>query len=245
MSLASPSAPEGEAMVAELMRFLPDGLTPNGWAVGAGVNRAVWGDIRRHGNASRRTLEKLLDFAGSSLAEFEALRVTPIAKPVGDPTSSAARSSAVLSDGRRGWRGGPSETLPLLGAEATEALLLGAARVPTFRLSRTREGSIARPASIREMTGAYAFALPVGNMWPRFRQGQRLVVTPTVAPVLGDDVLVRIAESRAPARHVGFVAELVWKDAHAVRLRHFSPGVEYTLERSRIAGMERIVGAAI
>lgn len=232
-------------MVAELMRFLPDGMTPNGWAVAAGVNRTVWGDIRRHGHPSRRTLEKLLEVAGSSLAEFEALRVMPTVTPVGGATSAVAGSPIALSDRRRGWLGAQSETLPLLRADATEVLLLGATRVPTFRLFRPRGGSIARPTSIREMTGAYAFALPVGNMWPRFRQGQQLVVTPKVAPALGDDVLVRIAESWAPAGDIGFVAELVWKDANAARFRHFSPGVEYTLERSRIAEMERIAGVAM
>ena len=39
-----------------------------------GVSRTVWADLKRHGNPSRRTMEKLLQAAGSSLAEFEALR---------------------------------------------------------------------------------------------------------------------------------------------------------------------------
>lgn len=234
-------------MVGELMRFLPEGLTPNGWAVGAGVSRAVWGDIRRHGNPSRRTLEKLLDFAGSSLAEFEAFRLTPTAAlaPTGNEQTSPATRSASLADRRRGWRAGRSDRLPLFGTSATEALVLDATRIPAFRLAPVRAGSIELPASVRGLANAYAFAMPVGNMWPRFRQGQRLIVTPTIAPGLGDDVLVRIAESATPAGHIGFVAELVWKDANAVRLRQFSPGTEYTMERSRIAGIERIAGAAI
>src|SRR4051812_44433723 len=53
------------------MRFKPAGLTPNAWAVLAGVSRTVWADMRRHGNPSRRTLENLLKAAGSSRAEFE------------------------------------------------------------------------------------------------------------------------------------------------------------------------------
>src|SRR5690242_12764196 len=69
--------PDGDTtqIYQDLMRFKPDGLTPNGWAMKAGVSRTVWSDMRRHGNPSRRTLEKLLTAAGSSLAEFEALRV--------------------------------------------------------------------------------------------------------------------------------------------------------------------------
>ena len=44
----------------DLMRLKPDELTPNAWAVQAGVSRTVLSDMRRHGNPSRRTLEKLL-----------------------------------------------------------------------------------------------------------------------------------------------------------------------------------------
>jgi hypothetical protein len=69
------SADEDCAIYRDLMRFKPEELTANGWAVKAGVSRTVWADMRRHGNPSRRTLEKLLAAASSSLAEFEALRL--------------------------------------------------------------------------------------------------------------------------------------------------------------------------
>ena len=68
---------EDSPIYRDLMRFKPDELTPNAWAVKAGVSRTVWTDMRRHGNPSRRTLEKLLAAASSSLAEFEALRLGP------------------------------------------------------------------------------------------------------------------------------------------------------------------------
>ena len=62
---------EEPPLYRDLMRLRPEDLTPNAWAVKAGVSRTVWSDMRRHGNPSRRTLEKLLAAAGSSLAEFE------------------------------------------------------------------------------------------------------------------------------------------------------------------------------
>ena len=64
----------GTRLFEELMRFRPDGMTANSWVVKAGVSRNFWNDLKRHGNPSRRTLEKLLAAADSSLAEFEALR---------------------------------------------------------------------------------------------------------------------------------------------------------------------------
>src|SRR6476619_451655 len=91
----------------DLMRFKPQELTPNAWAVRAGVSRTVWADMRRHGNPSRRTLEKLLTAASSSLAEFEALRI-------GSPTA-ATGSGDRLSD-TKVWEWGHSRlpSLPLL-----------------------------------------------------------------------------------------------------------------------------------
>ena len=94
----------------DLMRFRPDGMTPNAWATKAGVSRTVWADMRRHGNPSRRTLEKLLTAAGSSLAEFEALRI-------GSPSAEEGAPVAAVGDRRTSAWGGPQ--LPPLGLIAT------------------------------------------------------------------------------------------------------------------------------
>src|SRR3954465_15630723 len=95
----------------ELMRFKPDGLTPNGWAIRASVSRTVWTDMRRHGNPSRRTLEKLLAAASSSLAEFEALRLGP-------PASVSGAVPGSFED-KRAWDWNPARLpgLPLLATQ--------------------------------------------------------------------------------------------------------------------------------
>jgi len=103
--------PDESAIFRDLMRFKPDRLTPNAWAVRAGVSRTVWADMKRHGNPSRRTLEKLLAAAGSSLAEFEALR---IGVESGAPLPAAA--SGVGEARRRGWVPAPLPPLPLLSS---------------------------------------------------------------------------------------------------------------------------------
>src|SRR5690348_9570135 len=101
--------PEGEKpqIYLDLMRFRPEGMTPNAWATKAGVSRTVWADMRRHGNPSRRTLEQLLTAAGSSLAEFEALRIAA------SEIAEASRGSGV-GDLRRGWGAPQASPLPLL-----------------------------------------------------------------------------------------------------------------------------------
>src|SRR6185503_18071827 len=102
------AAADESQIYRELMRFKPDGLSANAWAVKAGVSRTVWSDMRRHGNPSRRTLEKLLAVAGSSLAEFEALRVGAQPRPLG------AGPGSVGEGGQRRWNPAQPQPLPLL-----------------------------------------------------------------------------------------------------------------------------------
>src|SRR6478609_64683 len=105
------TANEDSAIYRDVMRFKPNDLTPNAWAVRAGVSRTVWADMRRHGNPSRRTLEKLLAAASSSLAEFEALRLGPDRAAIDVSSTSIGDKSA--------WDWGPARlpSLPLLGTK--------------------------------------------------------------------------------------------------------------------------------
>src|SRR3982751_2066622 len=101
-------AVEESQVYRDLMRLRPDDLTPNAWALRAGVSRTVWSDMRRHGNPSRRTLEKLLVAAGSSLAEFEALRISP------ESRTNAEDLRPGVGDAHPGsWRGAPLVPIPL------------------------------------------------------------------------------------------------------------------------------------
>src|SRR5262245_13052627 len=103
------AATEEARIYRDLMRFKPAELSPNAWAVRAGVSRTVWADMRRHGNPSRRTLEKLLAAAGSSLAEFEALQIGPESR-------LGQAAVATLGDPSRGWRAAPLAPLPLIAS---------------------------------------------------------------------------------------------------------------------------------
>jgi hypothetical protein len=220
---------DGEQLYRDLMRLLPDGMTANAWAVRAGVNRTIWADIRRHGNPSRRTLEKLLAAAGSSLAEFEALRVG-----IKAPT---ATSGAGVDDLRRGWRAAPLPPIPLhqcyLGGGwegEAETLLIG----PPLPGE-----SIARPASLASSRQAYAFAYPGTAMRPRFRTGRVLVVSPEAAIVIGDDVLLTLADGRA------LIGEIIRRDASRTVLRQHAGPRDVEVPATATAALHRIAGEAI
>jgi len=223
------------ALLIDLMRFKPDMMSANAWAVSAGVSRTVWTDIRRHANPSRRTLEKLLAAAGSSLAEFEALRIgVPPPLPLDSPAPS-------LGDARaKPWRGAPLDPIPLLavraagrwsGDEAVTGIALDAAH-PT--------GSVERPASLARDPAAYAVAIVDDAMTPRFRRNALVIVAPGRDVTAGDDVLVRLSASP-----YALLKQLIALGKAAITLRQHHPERQFDVSLADIAEIHLVIGEAI
>lgn len=224
----------------DLMRLKPDDLTPNGWAVRAGVSRTVWSDMRRHGNPSRRTLEKLLTAAGSSLAEFEALRI-------GEAPHLFVRSGTGAGDVRSaGWRPAPLPPVPLLPTAMGGDWRDDGAKIEWMELDCTQViGQVERPSSMAGDGQAYAVRVVGKSMWPRFRAGRTLLVSP-VAPVeIGDDVLLRLTSLSERGNVQAIIAELVRRTSEFAELRQYNPDVTFKVEAASIAAIHRIAGEAI
>jgi hypothetical protein len=233
-------AGDAAGIYEDLMRFRPEGLTPNAWAMKAGVSRTVWADMRRHGNPSRRTLEKLLTAAGSSLAEFEALRI-------GSPAVNAARSSPAVSDRPGGW-GAPH--LPALALVATALAGEWGDAAHGIVLTELRSGEVVdrmpRPASLANDAAAYAITIVGDSMWPRFRPGRRVAVTPKSPVAVGDDVLVKLKRQDRHGETVFvLIGELVRRSGSAAELRQFNPATAFEVASDEIAAIERIAGELI
>ena len=233
---------DGETQIyQDLMRLKPDELTPNAWAVKSGVSRTVWSDMRRHGNPSRKTLEKLLTAAGSSLAEFEALRV-------GDaPRRGMPGSSSELGDVRAGqWSAAPLPPIDLLatafGGEWDE---VGSG----IELVTLRRGQILdrlpRPASLAGDRAAYALTVIGDSMWPRFRPGRRLAVSPGAPVAIGDDVLVQLVADSDEYGVQVMIKELVRRSGSEVELRQFNPDTVFRVPAADIAAIHKVVGELI
>lgn len=223
---------EGTRLFDELMRFKPDGLSANGWAVKAGISRTIWTDLRRHGNPSRRTLEKLLKAAGSSLAEFEALRVIRSAELAGADAPRIAESG-------RGWRGAPSASLPLRAICLAGEWRQGS-EIALHSMDRSKiVGRVDRPAALAPDPDAYAVTMVGESMWPRFRPGRRLLVSPAAPVEVGDDVLILLVGD------VVMIKELVSQTAAQVQLRQFKPDKPFSLLAAEVTAIHKILGEAI
>ena len=231
---------EDSQLYRDLMRFKPDRLTANGWAVTAGVSRSVWADMRRHGNPSRRTLAKLLEAAGSSLAEFEALRIGEKAQP------PAATVAAGVSD-PRGPKWSPAPAVPVqlyataMGGEyGTAGHQVELTEIDTSSVIE----KLVRPDTLAADRDAYAVTIVGDSMWPRFRPGRRVMVSPRAPVAIGDDVVVHLrSEGRAEGGVVRIlIKELLRRTPGFVELRQFNPDVSFRIKAEEIAAIHKVVG---
>jgi hypothetical protein len=228
------------AIYRDLMRFRPDGLTPNAWAVRAGVSRTVWADMRRHGNPSRRTLEKLLTAAGSSIAEFEALRVGP------GPSASRGGSQGVGEPQRRGWAPPPLPPLPLLPSSLAGEWGEAGLGIELMEIRRQEPiDRLPRPQSLAADDSAYSVTVVGDSMWPRFRPGRRVAISQRSPVAIGDDVLVRLrSRGEGEGEHV-LLKELVKRTADGLELRQFKPDVTFKVDAAEVAAIDKVVGELI
>ena len=229
------SSGDASSIYLDLMRFKPEGLTPNAWAVKAGVSRTVWADMRRHGNPSRRTLEKLLIAAGSSLAEFEALRVGSAERELSTASGFSDRAASP-------WGGAAAPPLPLLATAIAGEWGEPASRIELTEL-RTVEiiNRLPRPYSLAADAGAYAVTIVGDSMWPRFRPGRRIAVSPAAPVAIGDDVLVKLKGSGS-GNDLVLIKTLVRQSGSGLELRQFNPDVSFEVAAADIAATEKVLG---
>jgi hypothetical protein len=234
----------GESQIyRDLMRFKPEGLSANAWAVKAGVSRTVWADMRRHGNPARRTLEKLLAAANSSLAEFEALRLGPA------PHRLVGSATPAVGDARWAWSSAPLPPLPLIvsrlagewGEPGSEVELV------EIRPGDTLE-RLPRPISLAGDPDAYALTVVGNSMWPRFCPGRRIAISPRAPVAIGDDVLVRLRpgpEGGKGDRERVLIMQMVRTSTASVELRQFNPDITVRVNAAEIGAILKIPGELI
>ena len=231
------------AIYRDLMRFKPEGLSPNAWAVKAGVSRTVWSDMRRHGNPSRRTLEKLLEVAGSSLLEFEALRVGP------EPRRPLSEAGAQVGDVRSSWSAAAFPPLPLIRSSLAGEWGRPGSEIELTEI-RPREllGRLPRPLSLAGDPDAYALTIVGSSMWPRFRTGSRVAVSPRSPIAIGDDVVARLLSSatgEADGVEQVLIMHLLKRTADSFELRQFNPDRTIHIGTADVDGLSKIVGELI
>lgn len=108
-------------------------------------------------------------------------------------------------------------------------------------------GRIARPASLAGDGEAYAVTVVGDSMWPRFRPGRRVVVSPKAPVSIGDDVIVQLRGTEGEGDHrdrvtLVLIKELVKRNSSFVELRQFNPDTTFKVETERVAHIHKVVG---
>jgi phage repressor protein C with HTH and peptisase S24 domain len=104
-----------------------------------------------------------------------------------------------------------------------------------------------RPQSLAADRGAYAVTVVGGSMWPRFRPGRRIAVSPRAPVAIGDDVIVRLHSASGAAGEGDRVLlkELVKRTGGNVELRQFNPDRTFTVSDSDVDAIEKVAGELI
>lgn len=223
-----------------LMAVKPPELSPNAWAVKAGVNRAVWVDMRRSGNPTRRTVEKLLEAIGMTPAAFEARQGTVQSEVRGTGMSPA--------EVREAWAlPHPAKRVPILGT-AFGSDLEGLDDIETTELMMSEVlDYVARPPSLAGDEEAYAVTTIGDSMSPRFEPGEIVFVSPKATVGIGDDVVVQLrgvddGDQLAERVTTVLLKRLVKRTARAIELKQFNPEKTFSVPIERVRRIHRVRG---
>ena len=154
-----------------------------------------------------------------------------------------------FGEARRRWNAAPLAPLPLVASS-----LAGEWGNPgsQIELTEIRPGELLdrllRPMSLAADADAYALTIVGDSMWPRFRPGHRVAVSPRSPVAIGDDVLARLLPA-AEDEHSGIervlIKQLVKRTATLFELRQFNPDLTFCLDASKVEAVVKIAGELI
>jgi SOS-response transcriptional repressor LexA len=106
---------------------------------------------------------------------------------------------------------------------------------------------VARPASLARDKEAYALTVVGDSMWPRFRPGRRVIVSPLAPVSIGDDVVVQLRGTEGEGAYrdritMVLIKELVRRTASYIELRQFNPDVTFRVDTDRVAKIHKVSG---
>jgi hypothetical protein len=234
--------PTNPRLYEALLHFKPDDMTLNAWAVAARVNRNIFNDIRKSGRARTDILDKLLNTAGISYAQFDAF-LAPVQSEV---VSAGLVGTREMNQAYRGTD--PLPPLPLLGTAIGCHIddLEADVEMVELHLGEVLE-YLGRPASLATDKDAYALTIISDSMSPRFEPNERVAVSPRATIAIGDDVIVQLRAKDGGDDRVKMVLikRLVRRTAAYVELRQFNPDITFRVEQSRVAAMHKVPGRLI
>lgn len=232
------------AMFRSLAAVKPDALSWNAWAMKAGVGRSIFTEIRRHGNPTNETLDKLLTAIEVPRSHFETVRLGAFGN-VTDTGMTDAQAQAAMGDPLAKMK-----RLPLVGSAIGGAF----DEAEHVELTELVMGDVLdhlpRPEKLAGDRRAYALTIVGESMAPRFEPGEIALVSPQQPVAIGDDVIVQLrseAGEDADPDHANrvtmvLIKRLVKRTARELTLRQFNPETTFTVPIAQVAATHKVVG---
>jgi phage repressor protein C with HTH and peptisase S24 domain len=149
-------------------------------------------------------------------------------------------SAGAVADPILEWGGAVWSQIPLAATSQAGEWGGAGSGVVLLAIDRSQSvGQVDRPASLSGDPCAYAVTIAGEAMWPRFRAGRRLLVSPAAAVAAFDDVLVELGGGKT------VIAELARRTDRTIQLRQFNPDVTFEIEVAAVQAIHKVVGEAI
>lgn len=158
-------------------------------------------------------------------------------------------SEVKFADHRLDWRGPQVDLppIPLVGTGDCASIQFedqGGQLLDIERCSFDADHTvrmIARPPALQGARDLYAIYFQGESMMPRFEPGEVGIVDPTRPPAPGDYVLVQLNNGEEDHVTSVLVKRLVRATTRELVLEQFNPPATFTVPRSRVARMHRIL----
>lgn len=224
----------------QLMAVKPAGMSANKWLVTAGVNRTFFNDLEKRGRARSDIIEKLLEVAGISPAQFYAMDAPPSnAEALRDEVQSSQLPFRAEDEFR---------DVPVIGAALGHDLVFGEdgqqvfAEVTDLYLDEVQDYA-RRPAALKNRREVYVLTVVGSSMSHRYDPGDPVYVDPKQTARIGDDVVVylRRAEGDGERVHSVLIKRLVKRTSTFVELQQLNPDAHFTINARDIAMVHRVI----
>lgn len=239
MSLCHKDDMENDAKLYRLlMSIKPDNLTENAWLRRADVSRNIFQSIRKGARPRTDTLEKLVTAVGYSPAQFYELEGrAPDAEPTPAPSELPFRRRDERAD------------IPLVGTAQGSDFEVDEDGKITFveKMDLDFENvvdHVRRPASLANRKDVYAITVVGSSMAEKYEDGDPAYVDPHRQPKAGDYVVVQLikrdgdGEGRVSS---ALLKRLVKKTSQMVELEQNNPKCRFTVSRSEVAHIHRVI----
>lgn len=226
------------SLYERLLAVKPVGLSENGWATRAQLNRSIFANIRTRGAANHKTIEKLLSAIGVTFAEFEA-GARAEEKDALPPEVQAPRLAFRGDDRPR--------DVPVMGtAECADLEFTGenaSVWVETMMLDNEVVDHVRRPASLDNRRDVYAIYFTGTSLEPRYEPGEVAYVDPKRTPKAREYVVVQLRKPEDDGERIYKVLakRLVKATATYIELEQFNPSISFRVDRKDVAHMHRII----